>query len=188
MRAMDDLARPVASEVVRLVNVSGVKDIVDVGGASGTLVGALLDHHPELRGIILELPAVVPLARDAIAQRGLAQRCSVVAGNFFEDVPAADLHLLKLIIHDWDDDDAVRILSNCARSLRRNGRVLLVESALPDDNRPPMPLVDINMLVLLGGRERTVTEYAALLAAAGLRLDRVVQTRSYAQLIEATRA
>jgi SAM-dependent methyltransferase len=188
MRAMDDLAKLVAGEVVRLLDVAGAKEVADVGGASGTLVGALLDHHPQLRGSIVELPSVVPMAREAIARRGLASRCNVIAQDFFDAIPEADIYLLKLIIHDWDDERAVRILANCARSLRANGRVVLVESVLPDDDRLPMPLVDINMLVLLGGRERTVGEYSALFDAAGLRLERVVETRSYAQMIEARRA
>jgi predicted O-methyltransferase YrrM len=130
---------------------------------------------------------VAPQARSAVAQLGLSSRCRVVAGDFFEAVPEADIHVLKLIIHDWDDEQSARILSNCARALRRNGRVILIERILPDDKRPSYAaLDDLNMLVMLPGRERTARQYCRLLAAAGLRLDRIVDTTSAIQIIEAS--
>jgi SAM-dependent methyltransferase len=124
-----------------------------------------------------------------IAAEGFADRCDLVSGNFFEAVPeGADLHLLKQIVHDWDDERATRLLTNCHRALAPAGKLLLVEMVVPADNRPsPAQAMDLNMLVLLGGRERTEAEYGELLAAAGFRLERVIPTHSPFGVIEATR-
>jgi hypothetical protein len=112
-----------------------------------------------------------------------------VGGDFFAAVPAgADLHLLKQIVHDWDDERATRLLQNCHRALAPAGTLLLVEMVVPADNRPsPAQAMDLNMLVVLGGRERTEEEYRALLRAAGFRLERVLPTHSPFSVIEATR-
>ena len=108
-------------------------------------------------------------------------------GDFFKAVPRADIHILKWIIHDWDDVQSVRILSNCARALERNGRVILIQRVLPEDEFPSYAaLADLNMLVLLPGRERTAKQYGKLFEAAGLRLDRVTETASAIQIIEAS--
>ncbi len=113
----------------------------------------------------------------------------LVGGDFFEAVPAgADLHLLKQIVHDWDDERATRLLQNCHRALAPGGTLLLVEMVVPADNRPsPAQAMDLNMLVVLGGRERTEEEYRQLLRAAGFRLERVIPTHSPFNVIEATR-
>src|SRR5580693_3646563 len=107
-------------------------------------------------------------ARTTLGELGLSSRCKVVEGDFFKSVPDADIHILKFIIHDWDDEQSVRILSNCASALRRSGRVVLIERMLPEDDRPSYaPLTDLNMLVLLPGRERTARQYGKLFEAAG---------------------
>lgn len=179
----------VADEIAMILDTSGAERVVDVGGASGTLISALLLRNPSLEGAILERPDVVPHARAAIAERGLSSRCRVVSGDFFESVPEADIHILKYIIHDWDDEQSVLILSNCARALQPNGRVVLVEVAIPEDHRPSWAsLMDLNMLAVLPGRERTVREYRDLLGRASLRLDRITPTASGFDLIEASAA
>ena len=123
----------------------------------------------------MDRPDVVPRAKAAVAERGLSSRCHVVGGDFFVAVPEADIHLLKHIIHDWDDEQSILILSNCARALRPKGRVVLVERVMPEDDRTsPIVTSDLNMLVVLPGRERTAREYAGLIARAGLRLDRII--------------
>jgi SAM-dependent methyltransferase len=124
-----------------------------------------------------------------IAAEGFADRCDLVSGDFFEAVPeGADLHLLKQIVHDWDDARATRLLQNCHRALAPGGKLLLVEMVVPADNRPsPAQAMDLNMLVILGGRERTEEEYRDLLRAAGFRLEQLIPTHSPFGVIEATR-
>jgi C-methyltransferase len=136
----------------------------------------------------VDVPHVIAHARAVLVKLGLSSRCEAVAGDFFESVPEADLYLLKSVIHDWDDEQSIRILANCADSMRADGRVLVIETLLPEDDRPSSaPLIDINMMVLTPGRERTTGEYAALLNAAGLRIDRVIETQTPMQIIEARR-
>jgi SAM-dependent methyltransferase len=141
-----------------------------------------------LRGTILERADVVPRAEAALAKLGLSSRCRVVAGDFFDSVPEADLYILKIILHDWDDQQSVNILRNCARTMRPNGRVVLVERLVPEHGEPgEAALSDLNMLVLLPGRERTASEFAELLLAAGLKLDRTFGLTVAMQGIEASR-
>jgi SAM-dependent methyltransferase len=185
--AMSYSSGQIADEVARVLDTSRARDVVDVGGASGGLIAALLARNPLLKGTIIDRPEVVPRARAAIAERGLSARCGVAEADFFVAVPQADIHILKSIVHDWDDDQSVLILCNCARSLRPNGRVVLVELVVPEDGAPTnAPLMDLNMLVLLPGRERTLPEYGDLLARAGLRLDRVTSMYSPFSLLEAS--
>jgi hypothetical protein len=149
----------------------------------------LLKANPALRGTILERADVVPRAEAALAKRGLSSRCRVLAGDFFDSVPEADLYILKTILHDWDDQQSLNILRNCARAMRPNGRVVLVERVVPEHGDPgEAALSDLNMLVLLPGRERTASEFAELFRASGLRLDRISELVSSLALIEASSA
>jgi SAM-dependent methyltransferase len=186
--AMGNLSALAASEVVRVYDCSGAKTVADIGGAHGTLLAAVLKVNPVARGILFDLPHVIATAGDAVAAEGIAGRCDLVSGDFFEAVPdGADLHLLKQILHDWDDAHAVRLLRNCHRALNPAGKLLIVEMVVPPDNRPsPAQLMDLNMLVMLGGRERTEVEYRDVLSQAGFRLDQVIPTHSPFQVIEAT--
>jgi hypothetical protein len=119
---------------------------------------------------------------------GLASRCELVGGDFFSSVPAGDVYLLKQVLHDWDDDQSVSILANCARAMNGKGRVFVVEMVIPDDGRPgPAQLVDLNMLVMLPGRERTLSEYQRLFERAGLRFVRQIESQSPFQILEAAR-
>ena len=129
----------------------------------------------------------MPRAQAALAELGLLSRCRVVDGDFFKSVPEADLYILKYILHDWDDERSVKILRNCARALRRHGRVVLIEWLMPEDGQPSAAaLSDINMLVLLPGRERTRSQFAEVLRASGLQLDRTTETDSCLHVIEAS--
>lgn len=185
--AMSDVSEQVADEVGQLIDVSAATHIVDLGGASGGVIAALLEKNVASHGTILELPHVVPQARSVLVRRGLTSRCRVVEGDFFEAVPEADCYILKHIIHDWDDERSVRILLNCVRSLRTNGQVIVIEQVLSeDDTSSEAALADLNMLVLLPGRERTVKQYGELFRAAGLHLDRVSATKSALHVIEAS--
>src|SRR3984893_6038051 len=162
--AMHGFTSGVAQEVTRVVDTSRAKLAVDIGGASGTLVHSLMIANPQLHGIIFDLPDVVQSATAAAAGLGLAERSTALAGDFFASVPEADLYLLKHVLHDWDDGQAVRILENCRRAMRPRGRVIVIELILGEMGKPgPAPLMDLNMMVMLTGRERTVSEYRALL-------------------------
>jgi SAM-dependent methyltransferase len=187
--AMGNLSALAASELVRVYDFSAVRTVVDVGGAHGVLLTAVLRAKPAVRGILFDLPHVIATARSAIAAENFSQRCELASGDFFKMVPeGADLHLLKQIVHDWDDERATILLQNCHRALSPTGKLLLVEMVIPPDNRPsPAQAMDLNMLVLLGGRERTEGEYRRLLQAAGFRLDRIIPTHSPFSVIEATR-
>jgi hypothetical protein len=187
--AMHGFTSGVAQEVARLVDTSTAKLAVDIGGASGTLIHSLMTTNPQLHGIILDLPDVVPSATAAAAALGLAERSSVLGGDFFVSVPEADLYLLKHILHDWNDGQAVRILENCRRAMRPGGRVIVIELLLGEiGEQGPAPFMDLNMMVMLPGRERTLSEYRALLKKAGFRLDKSSPTRSSMAVIEAVAA
>lgn len=182
--AMEGLSAMVARDVVEHLDTRSATRVVDAGGASGTLIAGLLEANPSLSGVLLELPHVVPAAKAKLARFGA--RCEVVAGDFFAGVPEGDVFLLKQVLHDWDDAQCVTILANCGKAMRAGGRVVIVEQVIPDESAPsPATLMDLNMLVMLRGRERTLREYDALLHAAGLRVGRVLQTRSPFSLIEA---
>ena len=186
--AMGNLSALVASEVAAHVDTSGLTRAVDIGGAEGTLIAALLVKNPSLAGIVFDLPHVTATAEAKLAGQGLLGRCTVVAGDFFKSVPSADLYVLKQILHDWNDEQAATILRNCASSMTSRGRVAIVEMVIPDDrSATPAQLMDVNMLAILPGRERTQAEYTALLADAGLRFERLLPTHSPFQILEATR-
>ena len=187
--AMANHSASVARPLAQVLDTSAVNHVVDIGGASGTIIAALLEANPALRGTILERADVVPRAEAALAKLGLASRCRAVAGDFFDSVPEADLYILKVILHDWDDQQSINILRNCARAMRPNGRVVLVEQLFPEHGDPgEAALSDLNMLVLLPGRERTASEFAGLFRAAGLKLDRISELASSLALIEASSA
>jgi hypothetical protein len=169
---------------------SQIGTLVDVGGGSGNLLTTILQANPNLRGVLFDLPHVTTDAEKTVAARGLSDRCRVVAGDFFEAVPeGGDAYLLSHIVHDFGDDDGVRILTNCRRAMGDRGRLLIVEWVLrPGDEPDPAKLLDIVMLVMPGGQERTEEEYRALLAKAGFRLTRVVPTASPVSVVEAAPA
>jgi hypothetical protein len=190
-RAMTSFASSVARAVAAAYDFSRFARIADVGGGHGALLATVLAHAPEARGIVFDLPHVVAGARPVLEQAGLAARCEALGGDFFQAVPAGcDAYLMKSIIHDWSDEKAIQILRNCAAGLNHGGRVLLVEIVLPAPGVPSFgKLLDLEMLVMTdGGRERTESEYGALFAAAGLRLERIHPTRAPTSVIEAARA
>ena len=153
--------------------------MVDVGGGNGTVVAALLEAHPDLQGMLYERPTVLALARHYLTAHGVADRCDVVAGDFFASVPeGADLYVLKSVLHDWDDDRCVTILRNCRAAMHGASRLAIVEFVVPEQMTAdpvllPAALLDLIMLAYAGGRERTKTEFTRLLERADLRLERV---------------
>ena len=190
MGAMQGLSELVAGELVRLVDFVGVQRVADIGGSGGTLMSAVLDAHADIGGILFDLPEVAERASSAIEARNLGGRCHVLGGDFFASVPGGtDVYILKQILHDWNDEQCVTILSNIAKGLPSNGRVLILEMVIPDDRTPTAAqLMDPNMLAVLPGRERTRSEYATLFRDAGLQLTSVTQTHSPFQIVEATAA
>jgi hypothetical protein len=166
------------------------ESVVDVGGGNGTLLAAVLSRHPNLRGVLFDQPHVVARAGEVLEQAGVADRCEIVAGSFFDAVPTGgDAYLLKWIVHDWEDEQAREILLNCRRALGDEGTLLVVERVLgPPNEAPEGKFSDLNMLVAPGGRERTLDEYDALLHGAEFRLGGATPTRSGLSVIEAVPA
>jgi len=167
--AMTNLSAPVIAEAVEVLDLAGVRSVVDVGGADGAFVHALMERHPHLSGTVLELPHAVPGAGAAAKRRGLEGRLSAVAGDFLAAVPAGDLYLLKYIIHDLDDASAVRVLRNCREAMSAGGRVVVVDMIIDEQDSGPGPLMDIAMLTMLSSLERTARQFDALFDGAGLR-------------------
>ena len=156
--------------------------LMDVGGGDGSLLAAILRAHPSVRGRLFDLPHVAEAARRKLAEAGVAERCEIVGGSFFDDLPSgADAVMLKFILHDWDDAEATRILQACRRAMTRDARLLVIDRIIPDRDDDPdgyaeNVAADIHMFVNTGGRERTRGELEALLKSAGFELERVVST------------
>jgi hypothetical protein len=174
--AMTGLSGAEAEAVVRSYDFSAIGILVDVGGGEGALLAAILAANPALRGVLFDQPHVVAGAGPLLEQAGVADRCEVVGGSFFEGVPeGADAYLLKSIVHDWDDASAIEILRKCRAAMADTGRLLLVERGIRPGNEPdPAKFIDLMMLVMLGGRERTADEYGRLYAEAGFRLTNII--------------
>jgi SAM-dependent methyltransferase len=175
--AMSERTAAFASSVAAGYDFSPLRVVADIGGGRGTLLAAVLRTHGQLRGILFERPSVAAAATEVLEAVGVADRCEIVPGDFFQGVPdGADAYLLANVLHDWDDEDSVRILGSCRRAMASGGRVLIIERMIPEDLADAVPalLSDMNMLIVTGGRERTNAEYARLLSEAGLTLGRVL--------------
>lgn len=161
--------------------------LVDVGGGRGHLLATLLREHPGLRGVLFDRPSVVATKKDAIHDMGLDARCERAGGDFFESVPSGgDAYLIKYVLHNWNDERVDTLLRTCRRAMKPSARLLLVEQIVQPGNSPdPVKLLDLEMLVLVGGRERTEEEFRRMLAAAGFSLLRVVPTRVPLSILEA---
>jgi O-methyltransferase domain/Dimerisation domain len=157
------------AELTAAYDFSRARAVVDIGGGNGALLAAVLGAHPHLTGVLLEVDHVVGSARDWIGERGLADRCEVIGGDFFASVPTGgDVYLLSRILHDWDDERCVALLSSCRRAMLPGSELLIVERVIPDGGVPSLALEwDIHMLANTGGRERSAAEYHALLRRSG---------------------
>ena len=176
--------------VAEAYDFSGIGSLVDVGGASGNMLGHVLSRHPGVKGVLFDLPHVVADAPQLLESFGVQDRVSIESGSFFESVPAGhDAYLLSHIIHDWDDGENATILGNVRRAMKPDGKLLIVEMVLPESDEPHMgKMLDMMMLLVPGGEERTAAEYETLLAPNGFRMTRVVPTASAVSVVEAVRA
>ena len=166
--SMQALTGAIAAEAARVIDASGVSLAVDVGGGTGQLVRELMRVNDGLRGLVLDFPDAARAAVQAAEAEGLGLRFSAEAGDFFAAVPAADLYLLKAVLHDWDDDSCVRILRNCRAAARPGARMIVIENVIRDLARDRFAtLLDMNMLAVTTGQERDLTGYDALFAASG---------------------
>lgn len=186
--AMTTQSRFVAQAVLDAYDFTPFGTVVDVGGGRGAFLSAVLNRYPRARGVLFDQPHVVAGSAELLSAAGVADRCHVDAGSFFDRVPVGgDAYVLKNIIHDWEDDPAVEILTSCRRDMPDAATVLLIERVIqPLNEDQDAAFSDLNMLVSPGGQERTEPEYDTLLRAAGLRLRRTVHTTRDVWIIEAT--
>ena len=165
---------------------SGIEILADIGGGNGSLLSAVLQRYPTMKGILFDLAHVVGRAQANLQADGVADRCTVVEGSFFESIPSgADAYIFRHIIHDWNDEQCVQILSHCLQVIPANGKLLLVEAVVPTGNEPSLAKdFDMTMLTLPGGIERTAEEYKTLLEQAGFQLNSITSTPSIVSVIE----
>ena len=193
-RAMVEVTRRVARDVLRLIDFSAARRIVDVGGGHGELLAAILRAHPAARGVLFDLPHAIDGAAASLARAGVSERCDCVAGSFFDGVPAGgDAYLVKSVLHNWDDERCATILGRCRAAMSPRARLYIVERVLPErlgtsPREQSMARSDLNMLVALSGRERSEAEFGALLRAAGFRVERRASSGGEWDVIEARAA
>jgi SAM-dependent methyltransferase len=182
----------IAAAYQKIQKSAGIRTLVDVGGGHGSLLAMILKKHAALRGVLFDLPPVIARAQNErhVTAKGIADRCTLVPGSFFESVPAGgDAYLLKYILHNWDDESSLKILTNCREAMNPKGRILVADPVIPPGDKPDWgKLLDIQMMVVVSGKERTKEEFAALFKRAGLKLTRVIPTRCPLSLVEAVRA
>ena len=185
-RAMTQLSAGNAEAVIRAYDFSSFRHIVDVGGGQGLMLAAILRAHPQIRGTLFDQPDVVARAKAVLVEGGVIDRCNVVGGSFFETVPeGADAYLMRVVLHDWEDDEAIAILKVCRRAMPENAKLLLIERLVaPPNEMPAAKFADLNMLVSPGGRERTREEFSDLFARSGFELTRVLAAGTH-NVIEA---
>jgi hypothetical protein len=170
---------------------SGIRTLVDVGGGNGSLLATILKANPKLKGVLFDQPSVIARARQDrhVTANGVAERCTLESGDFFEAVPkGGDTYLMKRTLHDWDDERCAKILANCRAAMSEKGMVLVVDAVIAPGNEPDRgKLLDMQMLVI-GGHERTKQDFAAVFKNAGLKLTRVVPTKCPLSIVVGVRA
>lgn len=189
-RAMTNLSSVAVGAALEAYDFSPYGEIIDIGGGHGFAICSILRKYPHMRGVLFDLADVVPGAAERICELSLDDRCRTVQGDFFQAVPSGgDVYFMKHILHDWTDEQAIVILRNCRRAMESGGgaaKVVLLEFVVPGGNQPhPAKIIDIEMLLFPGGRERREEEWRDLFARAGFRLTRIVPTRSPFNVLEA---
>ena len=190
-RAATDLSRAIAGNLVRCYDFGGLRRVVDIGGGHGLLLLTILQAHPEARGVLFDLPHAIEGARHHVEEFGLADRCELVAGDFFRSVPEnGDAYILKNVIHDWDRERSLQILSNCRQAMRVGARLLVIETIIPEQfgtsaADQAIARSDLTMLIAHAAQERSEAEFRELLAAGGFAVSRVLAAAPGLSLIEA---
>lgn len=185
--AMSSFSAKRISAITCEYDFSTIHNLVEVGGGRGSLLASILNANPTIQGVLFDLPHVIEGAKHLITSQGLLDRCQLIAGDFFESVPSGgDAYLLKHILHDWDDERAIKILQNCRSVMQPSTKLLVVEMVIPQGNEPFFgKLLDLQVLLnYQGGCERTETEYQTLFKAAGFQLTKIVPTSSPLSVIE----
>lgn len=188
--AMTSFSKGIANAVAATYDFSDADTIADIGGGHGLLLATALNSAPQARGILFDQPQVAAGANETLRGKGVAERVEIVSGDFFSQIPVeADIYLMKFIIHDWNDEQSETILRNLAKSAKPGAKVLLVESVVEEDDSVSSmsKVMDLNMLAMTGGKERTAREYAALFERTGFKLTRVLATPSPLQIVEAVK-
>jgi SAM-dependent methyltransferase len=174
---MTGFSQQAAAAVLKAYDFSKAGTVVDVGGGHGALLLAILKANPGVKGVVFDAPQVAAGATDAIKAAGMGDRCRAEGGDFFKAVPTGDLIVMKNIIHDWNDAKATAILKACRAAVKPTGKLLLVELVVPPGFAPHMAhILDLEMMVICDGKERTEAEYRELLASAGFKLTRIIPT------------
>jgi len=186
-KGMTNMSSMLAYALLVAYDFDGISSIVDVGGGEGELLRKILKLNPKMVGTVFDMPSTIETIHTKLNGNMREGPCSYIAGDFFDSVPeGADAYLLCGVIHDWDDERAITILRNCRRAMPKNGRVLLVDLVVPTNGTKCVSkLLDLNMLVMTGGQERTETEFRKLLAASGYKLTKIIPTMAPQRVIEA---
>jgi len=187
--AMTDMSGFAGPAVAEAYDFSSIDTLADIAGGHGFLLSQILKANPNVKGILFDLEHVIAGAGDMLERHGVADRVQTASGDFFKEVPPADAYIMKHIIHDWDDERSIQIMRSIHKAMVGEGKLLLAEMVVPDGNEPhPSKVLDLEMLTLPGGLERTADEYAKLFEQAGFKLNQIVPTRSAFCVIEAVKA
>ena len=187
--AMTDMSGFAGPAVAEAYDFSSIDTLADIAGGHGFLLSQILKANPNVKGILFDLEHVIAGAGDMLERHGVADRVQTASGDFFKEVPPADAYIMKQIIHDWDDERSIHIMRSIHKAMVGEGKLLLAEMVVPDGNEPhPSKVLDLEMLTLPGGLERTADEYAKLFEQAGFKLNQIVPTRSAFCVIEAVKA
>lgn len=175
--------------VVAAYDFSKISTLVDVGGGKGILLAAILQANPQLHAVLCDTPQVTARAHEFLKETGVADRCEIVEGDFFAAIPSGgDAYLLSLILHDWEDEQAIKVLENCHRAMNAQGKLLVIEQVVPSGNEPSLSkLLDITMMVETGGHEQTEAEFQSLFASARFELTKILPTRAPECVLEGIR-
>jgi ubiquinone/menaquinone biosynthesis C-methylase UbiE len=175
--------------IIGAYDFSGISSLTDIGGGNGSLIVEILKANSSLRGVVADLPSVVMTAKDFIHNQGFESRCKVIECDIFDKIPAgSDAYLMSHILHDWDDEECLTILRNFYKAMKPGTRLLVVEALIPAGNEFSIAkLLDIEVFVMGGGRERTENEFRDLFESTGLKLSKIVSTDESVSIIEGIR-
>jgi hypothetical protein len=184
--SMSGMTAAANDAIMSVYDFSQFNTVIDIGGGHGGLITSILQKNPQTKGVLFDAPSVIEGARAKLESAGLTDRCETVGGDFFQAVPAGgDAYVMKWIIHDWEDEKAIKILKNCRQHMQSNSRLIIVDCVVPDNDDPDFSKTfDLNMMVMTGGKERTAAEFRELLAAAGFKLLRTIPTDVPTSIVE----